>query len=67
MPVLIRDGAGVPDGNRALIAKGGSPFPLEALASDGLTVDALLALAPVGERSVAEASAPFEQQALFED
>ena len=67
VPVLIRDGAGVPDGNRALIAKGGIPFPLEALAADGLTVGELLALAPVGERSVAEASAPYEQQALFEE
>ena len=67
VPVLVRDGPGVPDGNRALIAKGGVPFPVEALAGDSVSVVELLALTPVSERSVAETSAPYEQQALFED
>ena len=67
VPVLVRDGPGAPDGNRALIAKGGVPFPLEALAGDSVSVEELLALAPASERSVAESSAPYEQQALFED
>jgi Predicted Rossmann fold nucleotide-binding protein involved in DNA uptake len=69
VPLLIRDGPGVPDGNRVLIAKGGVPFPVEALAGDTVSVVDLLAFVAVGEPSVAEAStpAPYEQQALFDE
>lgn len=67
VPVLVRDGPDVPDGNRALIAKGGLSLPVEALAGDTLSVDDLVAFAPARERSVAEESAPYEQQGLFDE
>jgi DNA processing protein len=67
VPVLVRDGPGVPDGNRALVAKGGISFPVEALADDAVAVADLLALVPARKRSVAEASAPYQQQALFDE
>ena len=67
VPVLVRDGEGVPDGNRALIAKGGSSLPSDAVAADTVSVADLLAFASLRERSVAEASTPHEQQALFDD
>jgi predicted Rossmann fold nucleotide-binding protein DprA/Smf involved in DNA uptake len=66
VPVLVRDGPGVPDGNRALIDKGGSSLAGEALVVETLSVADLVALVSVRERSVAEASAPY-QQSLFED
>ena len=66
VPVLVRDGPDVPDGNAALIAKGGWSLPADALTSETLSVADLLALATVPERSVAEASAPYQQTALFE-
>lgn len=67
VPVLVRDGPGVPAGNRALISKGGVPFPVEALAGEEVSVAALMALLPARERSVAEAPTPYEQQALFDE
>lgn len=67
VPVLVRDGPGVPDGNRALIGKGGVSLPAEAIAGDTVSVTDLMALVPARERSVAEASAPYRQQALFEE
>jgi predicted Rossmann fold nucleotide-binding protein DprA/Smf involved in DNA uptake len=66
VPVLVRDGEGVPEGNRALIAKGGSPLPAEALVADTVSVADLLAHVSVRQRSVADAPAPY-QAALFED
>ena len=80
-PVLVRDGPGVPEGNRALIAKGGVPFPEAALADDALTGDTregrasavtiadLLALVPAGGRSGPDLPAPppYGQQALFDE
>jgi predicted Rossmann fold nucleotide-binding protein DprA/Smf involved in DNA uptake len=67
VPVLVRDGAGVPEGNRALRAKGGSSLPGDALDADTVSVADLMALVSVGARSVAEASTPYEQQALFDE
>jgi DNA processing protein len=67
VPVLVRDGLGVPDGNRALIGKGGVSLPVDALPVDAVSVADLLALVPTRERSMAEASAPYEQQALFDE
>ncbi len=67
VPVLVRDGPDAPEGNRALIAKGGFRLPVEGLAGDALSVADLKALVPVGERSVAEASMPYQQQALFDE
>jgi predicted Rossmann fold nucleotide-binding protein DprA/Smf involved in DNA uptake len=66
VPVLVRDSPGVPAGNRALIERGGVPFPAAALAGDTLRLDALLTLLPEHDRSVAEAEGPY-QQGLFED
>lgn len=75
-PVLVRDGPGVPDGNRALIAKGGVPFPEAALADDApagdalaLTIADLLARIPTVDRSRTGVPAPppYEQQALFDE
>lgn len=66
VPVLVRDGPSVPDGNRALIVKGGSSLPGDALDGETVSVAALLAHVPVRERSVADAPAPY-QAALFED
>ena len=66
VPVLVRNGPGVPDGNRALIGKGGAPFPVDALA-DMVSVAQLLALVPARVRSVAEEREPDGQQALFDE
>ena len=69
--VLVRDGPDAPDGNRALLGKGGVPFPGEALVGDQLSLAGLVALAPPlappRERSAAEAATTYEQQPLFED
>lgn len=67
VPVLVRDGPGVPDGNRALIGEGGVSFPIEALAGDTVSLVEIMALVPAQERSVAEASMPYQQQALFDE
>jgi predicted Rossmann fold nucleotide-binding protein DprA/Smf involved in DNA uptake len=67
VPVLVRDGPMVPNGNRALIVRGGSSLVAEALVADVVSAEELLALAPIRARSVAEDPAPFGQQALFED
>jgi predicted Rossmann fold nucleotide-binding protein DprA/Smf involved in DNA uptake len=67
VPVLVRDGKGVPDGNRALVAKGGSSLPADMLVPDTVSVSDLLACVSLRERSVAEASAPYQQQALFDE
>lgn len=67
VPVLVRDGADVPDGNRALIAKGGVPLPAGIVDGDPATVETLLSLVPVGARQVGQDAAPYEQQSLFEE
>ena len=71
VPVFVREGPDVPDGNRALIAKGGVPLPedAEALAGGALSVADLRALVPAGERSRAVAAdpPPYGQQALFDE
>lgn len=67
VPVLVRDGPGVPDGNRALIGKGGVSLPVEAPAGDTVSVADLMALVPARARSVAEAPGPYLQQALFDE
>lgn len=73
-PVLVREGPGAPDGNRALIEKGAVPFPEEALTGDAgadpvVTVADLLARVPAGDRSGTDvpAPAPYGQQALFDE
>ena len=66
VPVLVRDGEDVPDGNRALIAKGGSSLPAEAMVADTVSVADLLGHASAAKRSVAEPMAPY-QQALFDE
>jgi hypothetical protein len=67
VPVLIRDGEDVPDGNRALIQKGGSSLPTKGFVAETVSVADLLGFASVREQSVAETSAPYEQQALFDE
>jgi len=67
VPVLVRDGPDAPDGNRALIGKGGVPFPDAVLTGDQLSMAELVALAPPRERSAADTATPYEQQPLFED
>ncbi len=67
VPVLVRDGDDVPDGNRELILKGGSSLPAADLVAETLSVADLVALASVREPSVAEIPAPYHQQALFEE
>ncbi len=66
VPVLVRDGPAVPMGNAALIANGGGSLPADALTIETLSLIELLALSKTSERSVAEASAPYQQTALFE-
>lgn len=67
VPVLVRDTPDAPDGNRALIARGGVPMPMQVLEGDAVTVDLLRSLVPAVDRRVAEGVAPYQQQALFED
>ncbi len=67
VPVLVRDGAGVPDGNLDLIAKGGIPFPTDAISGDRTSAAVLLARIPARGEAVAEAPAPYQQRGLFDD
>ncbi len=67
VPVLVRDGEGVPDGNRALIEKGAWALAPEDVVAEALSVEDILGLATVPDRSAAETSAPYEQQAFFEE
>ena len=66
VPLLVRDDASVPAGNRSLIGLGAAPI---TPASIGSTVNAseLVALAARSGRKVAEPVAVYRQQELFED
>jgi predicted Rossmann fold nucleotide-binding protein DprA/Smf involved in DNA uptake len=61
VPVLVRGGGEVPDGNRSLIARGGRRIDLAAIEGPVTAVE-LIAAADPGERRVAEVAAPYEQQ-----
>jgi predicted Rossmann fold nucleotide-binding protein DprA/Smf involved in DNA uptake len=67
VPVLVRDTQDAPDGNRALIARGGVPLPAMVVDGDAVTVESLVSLVPAGERRVAEGPAPYQQQSLFDE
>lgn len=67
IPVLVRDSPDTPDGNRALIAKGGVPLPAKVVDGDAVTVESLVSLVPARERRVAEEPAPYQQQSLFDE
>jgi predicted Rossmann fold nucleotide-binding protein DprA/Smf involved in DNA uptake len=63
VPVLVSQGVGVPEGNAALISRGGRSIDLASIEAAVSAVDLIAAGGPV-ERRVAEAPAPFEQQEL---
>lgn len=65
VPVLVRDGSDVPEGNRALIDRGAAPLA-ESSVGESVTVSSLEALATAGSRA-AERSSAYGQQALFDE
>ncbi len=65
VPVAVRDGEGVPPGNRALRSRGAWPLsPLHV--GPSLSAADLLKLAPPAPSKVAEVSAPYDQTRLFD-
>lgn len=67
VPILVRDSPDAPAGNRALLELGAMPFPTATIVDGVVSIAKILALLPARERSVAEVSAAYQQQALFED
>jgi predicted Rossmann fold nucleotide-binding protein DprA/Smf involved in DNA uptake len=65
VPVLVRDEAGVPSGNQALMARGASPLRRADLGGT-VTAAALRQLAVPDERNVPEPTLHYDQQRLFE-
>ena len=67
VPVLVRDGDGVPVGNLDLIAKGALPFPADAVSDGSTSAEVLMARIPSAGGAVAEVPAPYQQRGLFDD
>lgn len=63
VPILVRHGGRVPEGNDALVERGGRPIDLGDI-PQAVTAIELTAMARPGVRRVAEEVAPFEQQEL---
>ena len=66
VPVLVRDDADAPAGNRSLVALGAAPLSSEAI-GDSMSAADLIDIAGPGGRKVADTSAPYGQQALFDE
>ena len=65
VPLLIRDDADVPSGNRSLLAIGGSPITSPSI-GEVATAEALAALANAAPRRVAEPTSAYELRPLFD-
>ena len=65
VPVLVRDGPGVPDGNRALKTRGAAPIRRADIVGT-VTSSALRQFAVPHEGRVAEPTLQYDQQRLFE-
>lgn len=66
VPILVRDDPGVPDGNRALLARGASPVRVADLEAS-MPAERLGAMATTAARSrVAETPVEYDQVALFD-
>ena len=66
VPVFARDDAHAPAGNRSLVALGAAPLSSEAI-GDSMSAADLIDVAGPGGRKVADTSAPYGQQALFDE
>jgi len=65
VPLLVRDGPGVPAGNRSLVALGAAPLSSASIGAT-ITPSDLVALAAGSGRRVAEPAVPYQQQELFD-
>jgi predicted Rossmann fold nucleotide-binding protein DprA/Smf involved in DNA uptake len=63
VPVLVRDGPNVPEGNRRLIERGGLPLREEAI-NDSMSVSELVSAAEPSSRVAEDTRSEFEQQSL---
>jgi predicted Rossmann fold nucleotide-binding protein DprA/Smf involved in DNA uptake len=64
VPVLVRSGSSVPEGNEQLVRRGGRPIGIDDIPA-GPTVEGLIAAAGPAQTLVAEQPAPYEQQELL--
>lgn len=66
VPVLVRDDANAPSGNRSLIALGAAPLSADAISAATSASD-LLAIAGPVRRKVADPVAPYSQPSLLDE